>query len=238
MWNCFSANNNQRSASRGQLSPPTDTICRTISINDTAINSSEPNQQPKCRSAETQTLPFKPIFFLFVCFFLEAKRTPEPRYRGYLFRFFTNPSWEHRSASGGWGTNRSPEEATSTMWSRDNGTGLGRRSGSFEAFVAAMILQLCCNIPSCVGGSFSLMTHHKGYTKTQDSPQMKINSEIFTFFHYFLRRSAPSGAPVRLDWKRSVPSVSRIYVGARNQNGTGNKGCLYRLVLFSFTKKK
>lgn len=42
---------------------PMITICHTISTNGTAINSSEPNQQPKSRSAETQTVPLKLFFW-------------------------------------------------------------------------------------------------------------------------------------------------------------------------------
>ena len=120
MRNCFRTNNWQHSASLGQLSPPTDTI-HTISINNTAINSCVPNRQPNSRSAETQTLPLNP-------FFSRSEMTPPgPRLQRLSFPFLSQPKLRTPISFRREGTNRNPEEVTSTVWSRDNGTGLDRR---------------------------------------------------------------------------------------------------------------
>lgn len=140
--NCFRTSNHRW----GQLSPPTDTECHTISISDTAINSSEPNQQPKSRSAETHAVPFKPFFW--------KRHQARPAIQRLSFPFLYRTKLRTPISFRRVGTDTDPKEVTSTMWSWDNGTGPGDVRSFSEAFVRAMTLKICCNIPSCVGVSF------------------------------------------------------------------------------------
>lgn len=125
---------------------PLITICHTISTNGTAINSSEPNQQPKSRSAETQTVPLKLFFWEW--------NEPWPAIQRLSFPFLYRPKLGTPVSFRRVRTNTNPGEVTSTMQSWDSGAGLGRRWRFSEAFVTAMILKLCCNIPARVGVSF------------------------------------------------------------------------------------